>query len=171
MGEGAGRRAWHRLEGGQRPVHTCFASASLAGAKVLQWLGLQCLGLRACVRGQQNMASGFEGGGPEASMGMCVRIIEPSSPRALLSLLPLLPLQAGSNAPSNLALVKQLESHPAFNINNPNNCYRCGIAACVCGVGRHVRGSDGEMSLDLETGLFGGVSGPHLFSLPQLELE
>ncbi|KAG2426656.1 hypothetical protein HXX76_012967 [Chlamydomonas incerta] len=40
-----------------------------------------------------------------------------------LVLLKWLGLQAGSNAPGNLALVKQLESHPAFNINNPNNCY------------------------------------------------
>ena len=32
-------------------------------------------------------------------------------------------LQAMSNAPGNLDLVKTLVDHPAFNINNPNNCY------------------------------------------------
>ena len=32
-------------------------------------------------------------------------------------------LQAMSNAPGNVQLVKSLVDHPAFNINNPNNCY------------------------------------------------
>ena len=32
-------------------------------------------------------------------------------------------LQAMSNTPGNVALVKSLVDHPAFNINNPNNCY------------------------------------------------
>lgn len=32
-------------------------------------------------------------------------------------------LQAMSNAPGNVELVKHLVDHPAFNINNPNNCY------------------------------------------------
>lgn len=38
-------------------------------------------------------------------------------------LLPFAALQAGSNVPGNVAAVKRLMSHPAFNINNPNNCY------------------------------------------------
>jgi aminopeptidase N len=28
-----------------------------------------------------------------------------------------------SNMPGNLAAIKALTKHPAFNINNPNNCY------------------------------------------------
>jgi aminopeptidase N len=32
-------------------------------------------------------------------------------------------LQAGSNVPGNVSAVTDLLSHPAFNINNPNNCY------------------------------------------------
>ena len=31
--------------------------------------------------------------------------------------------QAMSNAPGNVESVKKLVDHPAFNINNPNNCY------------------------------------------------
>eukprot|EP00983_Pelagomonas_calceolata_P070787 1150931-Pelagomonas_calceolata.AAC.1 len=33
-----------------------------------------------------------------------------------------------SNAPGNLALVRSLVDHPAFNINNPNNCYSLFLA-------------------------------------------
>lgn len=40
-----------------------------------------------------------------------------------LVILKWLALQAGSNVPGNVAAVKRLMSHPAFNINNPNNCY------------------------------------------------
>jgi len=40
-----------------------------------------------------------------------------------LVLLKWLGLQATSNAPGNLELVKSLEEHSAFNIHNPNNCY------------------------------------------------
>ncbi|KAG2500410.1 hypothetical protein HYH03_001981 [Edaphochlamys debaryana] len=40
-----------------------------------------------------------------------------------LVLLKWLGLQATSNAPGNLALVKSLVDHEAFNITNPNNCY------------------------------------------------
>ncbi|GAX81576.1 hypothetical protein CEUSTIGMA_g9004.t1 [Chlamydomonas eustigma] len=40
-----------------------------------------------------------------------------------LVILKWLGLQAMSNAPGNLELVKKLVDHPAFNITNPNNCY------------------------------------------------
>ncbi|GLI71085.1 hypothetical protein VaNZ11_016002 [Volvox africanus] len=40
-----------------------------------------------------------------------------------LVLLKWLGLQATSNAPGNVALIKKLVDHPAFNITNPNNCY------------------------------------------------
>ncbi|EFJ47753.1 hypothetical protein VOLCADRAFT_81369 [Volvox carteri f. nagariensis] len=40
-----------------------------------------------------------------------------------LVLLKWLGLQATSNAPGNVGLVKTLVEHPAFNITNPNNCY------------------------------------------------
>jgi hypothetical protein len=36
--------------------------------------------------------------------------------------------QAGSNTPGNLAAVRELVSHPAFNITNPNNCYSLFLA-------------------------------------------
>ncbi len=41
-----------------------------------------------------------------------------------------LALKAGSNAPDNLAAVRQLTQHPAFNIKNPNNCYSLYMAFC-----------------------------------------
>ncbi|GLC52687.1 hypothetical protein PLESTB_000657300 [Pleodorina starrii] len=40
-----------------------------------------------------------------------------------LVLLKWLGLQATSNAPGNVSLVKSLVDHPAFNVTNPNNCY------------------------------------------------
>ncbi|KXZ50521.1 hypothetical protein GPECTOR_16g696 [Gonium pectorale] len=40
-----------------------------------------------------------------------------------LVLLKWLGLQATSNAPGNLALVRSLVDHPAFNVTNPNSCY------------------------------------------------
>ncbi|KAL4441019.1 hypothetical protein ABPG77_010450 [Micractinium sp. CCAP 211/92] len=40
-----------------------------------------------------------------------------------LVLLKWISLQASSNVPGNVAHVKALMSHPAFNINNPNSCY------------------------------------------------
>ncbi len=42
---------------------------------------------------------------------------------ARLLALPRRRLQASSNVPGNVAHVKALMSHPAFNINNPNSCY------------------------------------------------
>jgi hypothetical protein len=36
--------------------------------------------------------------------------------------------QAGSGAPGNLGLVKELTSHPAFNPANPNSCYSLYLA-------------------------------------------
>ena len=43
-----------------------------------------------------------------------------SDPLVLLKWVALL---AGSNAKGNVTAVKELMQHPAFNINNPNNCY------------------------------------------------
>lgn len=40
-----------------------------------------------------------------------------------LVLLKWVALQAGSNVVGNVASVKELMGHPAFNISNPNNCY------------------------------------------------
>lgn len=40
-----------------------------------------------------------------------------------LVLLKWVALQASSNLPGNVAAVKALAQHPAFNITNPNNCY------------------------------------------------
>ena len=40
-----------------------------------------------------------------------------------LVLLKWVALQAGSNAPGNVAAARALVDHPAFNITNPNNCY------------------------------------------------
>ena len=59
---------------------------------------------------------------------------QPPPPQALASfyakyqseplvLLKWLTLAAGSNLPGNVAAVEALVEHPAFNINNPNNCY------------------------------------------------
>jgi len=45
-----------------------------------------------------------------------------------LVLLKWVALQAESNQPSNLATVQGLVEHPAFNINNPNNCYSLFLA-------------------------------------------
>jgi len=40
-----------------------------------------------------------------------------------LVILKWLALQASSNVPGNVKQVTALLDHPAFNINNPNNCY------------------------------------------------
>jgi aminopeptidase N len=45
-----------------------------------------------------------------------------------LNLLKWLRVQAASSAPGNVARVKALVGHPAFHINNPNNCYSLFLA-------------------------------------------
>ncbi|GFR41652.1 hypothetical protein Agub_g2389 [Astrephomene gubernaculifera] len=69
-----------------------------------------------------------------AALGCLVELAGPERDTALaafydkyrsepLVLLKWLGLQATSNAPGNVSLVKGLVEHPAFNITNPNNCY------------------------------------------------
>ena len=45
-----------------------------------------------------------------------------------LAMLKWLAIQAGSDVPSNLAAVKDLASHPAFSVTNPNCCYSLYLA-------------------------------------------
>jgi hypothetical protein len=46
-------------------------------------------------------------------------------------------LQAMSNAPGNVAAVRALIDHPAFNITNPNNCYSLFLAFARSPVNMH----------------------------------
>uniref|UniRef100_A0A7S3VSY4 Aminopeptidase N n=2 Tax=Dunaliella tertiolecta TaxID=3047 RepID=A0A7S3VSY4_DUNTE len=60
-----------------------------------------------------------------------------------LVILKWLGLQAMSNAPGNLALVRSLVDHPAFNINNPNNCYSLFLAFARSPVNFHAADGSG----------------------------
>lgn len=52
-------------------------------------------------------------------------------------------LQSGSNAEGNVAAVRELVDHPAFNINNPNNCYSLFLAFARSPVNFHAEDGSG----------------------------
>lgn len=60
-----------------------------------------------------------------------------------LVILKWLTIQAGSNSPGNLAAVRELVSHPAFHITNPNNCYSLFLAFARSPVNFHAADGSG----------------------------
>lgn len=89
-----------------------------------------------------------------AALGALVEVQGPERQQALdafyskwekepLVVLKWLGLQAASNAPGNLELVKSLESHKAFNITNPNNCYSLFLAFARSPINFHAADGSG----------------------------
>lgn len=60
-----------------------------------------------------------------------------------LVLLKWVAIQSGSNEPGNVAAVKALVDHPAFNISNPNNCYSLFLGFCRSPVNFHAGDGSG----------------------------
>lgn len=75
-----------------------------------------------------------------------------------LNLLKWLRVQAASSAPGNVARVKALVGHPAFNISNPNNCYSLFLAFARSVNFHALDGSGYEFMGDsvLQVGAWGG---------------
>ncbi len=57
--------------------------------------------------------------------------------------MPCLCAQSSSNAPGNVASVRSLLSHPAFNISNPNNCYSLFLGFATSPVNFHAQDGSG----------------------------